>query len=59
MTMIKINGIYKIFGNKTQRVIRIDDRFIYTQWINRQTPTRAADRQYPIEWATHFEEIIE
>jgi hypothetical protein len=51
---VQVGKVYKIFGNKTQRVVKIDERNIHTMWTNGTVPRYQSDRLYPIEWAKHF-----
>lgn len=56
--MLEIGKLYNIFNaSKVQRVVKVTDTHIHTEWSNGMVPRRQADRLYPITWAKHFTEV--
>jgi hypothetical protein len=52
--MLEVGKLYKVWGNKVQRVSRVTRESIYVTWENGQVPQRQSDRVYPITHATEF-----
>ena len=55
--MVKVGTLYKIFGTRTMRVVKVDDKFIYAVHPNGMIPRRQSDGMFPIEWVDKFVEI--
>lgn len=52
--MLETGKVYKVFGNKVQKVVKVTDTHIHTTWPNGMVPARQGDRLYPIEWVGYF-----
>ena len=55
--MVKVGKLYKIFGNRKMKVVKVTDSHIYVIHPNGMTPRRQSDGMLPIEWSKHFVEV--
>ncbi len=54
---VQVGKVYKVFGSKRVKVVKVDSNHIHAVHPNGMVPARQSDRLFPIDWSKHFTEV--